>query len=85
MPTALITMDPLGPEVSIGRVVAHSHGALNPWDMLVTPRWIEAAREAELSINVWTVDDPERMIELAKMGVAGIITNVPDVAVQALR
>lgn len=85
MPTALITMDDVGPEVSIGRVTAHSHASINPWDDLVSPRWIELAHEAELAVNVWTVDDPERMVELAKMGVAGIITNAPDVAVQALR
>lgn len=85
VPTALITMDDVGPEVSIGRVTAHSHGAINPWDTLVSSRWIAAAHEADLSVNVWTVDDPDRMVELAKMGVAGIITNVPDVAVRALR
>ena len=84
LPTAFITIDDTGPEVSIGRVTAHSHGAINPWDALVTPRWIEAATEADLDVNVWTVDDPERMVELVKMGVGGIITNVPDVAVQAL-
>ncbi len=83
--TALITQDDVGPEVSIGRVTAHSHRAINPWDALVTPRWIAAAKEAELEVNVWTVDDPDRMIELAQMGVDGIITNVPDLAVQALR
>ncbi len=85
MPTAFITMDDVGPEVSIGRVTAHSHSSINPWDDIVSTRWIAAAQEAELAVNVWTVDDPERMVELAKMGVAGIITNVPDVAVQALR
>ena len=85
MPTALITNDDLGPEVAIGRASAHSHGAINPYDGLVTPRWIAEAAAAELSVNVWTVDDPERMVELAEMGVDGIITNVPDVAVAALR
>lgn len=85
MPTALITMDDTGPEVAIGRATAHSHGAINPWDELVSPRWINCAGEAGLTVNVWTVDDPERMVELARLGVAGIITNVPDVAAQALR
>ena len=85
MPTALITEDDLGPEVSIGRVTAHSHERINPRDSLVTPGWIAAAEQAGLEVNVWTVDDPDRMIELARFGVAGVITNVPDVAVQALR
>lgn len=29
-------------------------------------------------VNVWTVDEPARALELIKYGVAGIITNVPD-------
>ena len=85
LPTALITMDDVGPEVSIGRVSAHSHRVINPWDKLVSRRWLDMAGDAGLAVNVWTVDDPERMVELARMGVDGIITNVPDVAVQALR
>ncbi len=85
MPTGFLTMDDVGPEVSIGRASAHDHVAINPWDDIVTPRWVSVAQEAELAIYVWTVDDPKRMKQLAKMGVDGIITNVPDVAVKALR
>lgn len=85
MPTALLTMDDVGPDVSIGRAQAHSHKAVNPWDLLVTPRWMSVAREAELDVYVWTVDDPDRMIELAELGVTGIVTNTVDVAVKALR
>ena len=85
MPTGFLTMDDLGPEVSIGRASAHAHVAINPWDEIVTPRWISVAQEAELHVYVWTVDDPKRMKELAEMGVDGIITNVPDVAVKALK
>lgn len=85
MPTGFLTDDDIGPEVSIGRASAHNHVAINPWDDIVTPRWIDAAAEAELDVYVWTVDDPKRMKQLAKMGVNGIITNVPDVAVRALR
>lgn len=84
MPTGFLTMDSVGPEVSIGRAAAHGHVAINPWDELVTSRWIATAKDAGLAINVWTVDDPERIRELADMGVDAIITNVPDVAIQAL-
>ena len=85
MPTGFLTMDETGPEVSVGRASAHDHVAINPWDEIVTPRWISAANDAGLAVYVWTVDDPKRMKQLAKMGVAGIITNVPDVAAKALR
>jgi glycerophosphoryl diester phosphodiesterase len=33
---------------------------------------------------VWTVDDPERMRELASAGVDGLITNDPALAVATL-
>lgn len=85
MPTGFLTDDVVGPEVSIGRVTAHDHSAVNPGDDVVTQRWIDDAHDAELAVYVWTVDDPKRMKQLQKMGVDGIITNVPDVAVTALR
>jgi glycerophosphoryl diester phosphodiesterase len=37
------------------------------------------AREAGLAVNVWTVNDPDRMRELIDLGVDAIITDVPDV------
>lgn len=85
MPTGLLTMDEVGPEVSIGRAKAHDHSAVNPWDEIVTKRWVDEAHAADLAVHVWTVDVPKRMRELAAWGVDGIITNVPDVAVKALR
>jgi len=85
MPTGFLTADGIGAEVCVGRAAAHDHVAINPSDEIVTPRWIDVAGEAGLAVYVWTVDDPKRMKELAKMGVDGIITNVPDVAVKALR
>ncbi|PDW03199.1 glycerophosphodiester phosphodiesterase [Candidatus Viridilinea mediisalina] len=40
-------------------------------------RIIPLARRAGYGVNVWTVDQPERMRRLATLGVTGIITNYP--------
>jgi len=42
------------------------------------------AKRRGYRINVWTVDDPERIVQLQALGIDGIITNRPDLALQAL-
>ncbi len=80
VPTGLLTIDLSDVPKVIGLAASRGHRALNPWNPFVTPEVVEAAQDAGLAVNVWTVDDPERMAALAAMGVDGIITNVPDVA-----
>ena len=69
---------------TVGETVAGGHRALHPWDHAATPDLVAQARAAELEVNVWTVDDPDRMRALADMGVTGIVTNVPAVAREVL-
>lgn len=47
-------------------------------------RVLPLVRRAGYEVNVWTVDDPAQMRRLADLGATGIITNRPDVGVQAL-
>jgi glycerophosphoryl diester phosphodiesterase len=61
-------------------VAAAGHTALHPWDGLVDESLVAAARANGLEVNVWTVDDPDRMAELIALGVDGLCTNTPDVA-----
>lgn len=63
---------------------ARGHGVIHPWDRQVDAEFMSHARAADLTVNVWTVDDPERMEELVRLGVDGIVTNVPDVARRVL-
>jgi glycerophosphoryl diester phosphodiesterase len=45
---------------------------------------IPVARRAGYQVHVWTVDDPARMRQLVAAGASGLITNKPDVGLQAL-
>jgi len=68
----------------VSRAAAGGHDALNPWDRSVDRSLVERCAAAGLAINVWTVDDPERVAELAEFGVDGVITNTPALARAAL-
>jgi glycerophosphoryl diester phosphodiesterase len=83
--TALLTFDLTDPARTISDTVAKGHVALHPFDRTVTHELVEIVHDAGLIINVWTVDDPARIEELAAMGVDGIVTNVPAVAAAVLR
>jgi glycerophosphoryl diester phosphodiesterase len=78
--TALLTFNLPDPAATIAACVAAGHGALNPFVGTVDAALVDACHDAGLAVNVWTVDDPDRMAELVALGVDGIVTNVPDVA-----
>lgn len=84
MPTGWLTLDTTDPQSTTGRLAARGHGAINPWDPLITPELVAAAHNADMVVNAWTVNDPQRMVELVSWGVDGIITDVPDIAVAHL-
>ena len=39
---------------------------------------VECCRRAGLKVTTWTVNEPERMLEVLSMGVDGIVTDRPD-------
>jgi len=51
----------------------------------LTPERLEQLREQGETVAVWTVDDPEQICRLARMGVDAIITNNPAQTRQVLR
>ena len=51
--------------------------AIHPHHTIVDERLVAHAHELGVRVNVWTVDDPERMRTLAERCVDGIITNKP--------
>jgi glycerophosphoryl diester phosphodiesterase len=87
VPTALLAMDPPGRDRAagvIGRCVDHGHRAVHPYHLAVDEHFMALATAAGLDVNVWTVDDPARIVALAELGVHALVTNVPDVALRAL-
>jgi glycerophosphoryl diester phosphodiesterase len=78
--TALLTFNLPDPIAAVEACVAAGHVALNPFVGTADMALVKACRAAGLQVNVWTVDDPERMAELVALEVDGIVTNVPDVA-----
>jgi glycerophosphoryl diester phosphodiesterase len=51
---------------------------------IVTPRLVRGLRERNVRLDVWTIDDEAEMRRLLAMGVGGIITDRPDVALALL-
>ena len=44
---------------------------------VVTPRLVSTVHDAGKKLNVWTVDEPDRIASLLELGVDGIVTNDP--------
>ena len=65
-------------------LAAAGHVAIHPYRKVVDAALVAAAHANGLQVNVWTVDKPAEMQQLAELGADAIITNVPDVAVTAL-
>lgn len=79
LPTAWLTFD-TDRAAALARCRADGHVAWHPFDATVDRAALAEAHAAGLAVNVWTVDDPDRMRALIELGVDGLCTNVPDVA-----
>jgi glycerophosphoryl diester phosphodiesterase len=67
-----------GGDVGLGieECLEHGHGTLLPSAFLPVLEMVRAV-ESGLGICPWVVDEPDRVIELAGIGVSGIITDDP--------
>ena len=59
--------------------------ALHPQHSLVDERFVHWARQRRYRVHTWTVDDPEEMQRLARLGVDIIISTRPDLLTQVGR
>jgi len=98
-PWALVQMHTAAPEVATaflfhaGEVALARTGWLGPWigaaalhpeHVLCDARSVGAWRRSGFVVNVWTVDDPLRLQELASLGVDGVFANDPAAAIDVL-
>jgi glycerophosphoryl diester phosphodiesterase len=81
--TGCLTSSPVD-EPRIERLAASGHRALHPEELLVDEELMALCRRHGLAVNTWTCNDRARLIELAELGVDGVCTDVPDVALEAL-
>ncbi|HVX08673.1 glycerophosphodiester phosphodiesterase family protein [Humibacter sp.] len=51
---------------------------------VVSPAYLRAVHDAGREVHVWTVNDPEEMAELVRLGVEGIVTDRCDLLVDVL-
>ncbi len=54
----------------------------HPQETLIQPSNVNEYLEKNKSLIAWTVNEPGRIKELLTLGIAGIITDVPDVAIK---
>ena len=78
--TAQLTFDLSADDSVIERAAEKGAVAINPWDPYVDAAFVARCHALGLAVNPWTVDDRDRIIELAVLGVDGIITNTPALA-----
>jgi glycerophosphoryl diester phosphodiesterase len=78
--TGWLTLPGQDPLEAVGIVAAHGLQALAPPDAAVSAEVVAAAHAAGLQVIVWTVDQAERVAELAAWGVDGCVTNWPRLA-----
>ena len=57
------------PELGVNSIWAYQR--------LITKKLVAATHDAGLELVAWTVDEPERITQLAEMGVDGIVSNDP--------
>jgi len=57
---------------------------IHPYYQDVNEQFIARQKQFHRRVHVWTVDDPKEMLRLASLGVDGIFTNDPRLALQTL-
>jgi glycerophosphoryl diester phosphodiesterase len=62
-----------------------SHEARHPLFTMIDAAYMDWAKKNNFRVNTWTVNEPEQAKLLAQLGVDAIITDKPDVIIEAVR
>jgi glycerophosphoryl diester phosphodiesterase len=93
-PIALIKMRRLAPEIPLGLLVMDTepfwliaffrlmtpYQAYHPSFPMVDKQLVQREHHLGHRVNVWTVNEEDKIRELVSMGIDGVITDVPDIA-----
>jgi glycerophosphoryl diester phosphodiesterase len=60
---------------TVAWIAGRGHVAWHPHHATIDDAAVAAAHDAGVEVNVWTVDEPARIAELATWGCDGIVTN----------
>lgn len=82
--TGYLVLSTTEPHDAVRLAVERGHRAVHPYDLFVDEPTVRRSHDAGIEVNVWTVDHPDRIRQLAEWGVDAVITNRPDVARAAL-
>jgi glycerophosphoryl diester phosphodiesterase len=80
--TGFLCVDP--DERLVERVAAAGHHAIHPSERHITAALVDRCHAAGLTVNGWTCNDMQRIVELADTGVDGMCTDMPALALKAL-
>lgn len=79
LPVGLLLVEAFDIEATVQRAVDLGVVAISPHHTSVNAALIDAAHDAGLQVNTWTVNSPERMRQLVDAGLDGLVTDVPDI------
>lgn len=79
IPLALLVEESAGLEKDLAQL-GFNPEIYSPHYKLVTKQLVKACREKNMRVIPWTVNEEEDMVRLLELGVDGIITDYPDVA-----
>lgn len=82
--TAVITAAGFDAASNLETALAGGHGICSVEHLALTPAFVERAHEAGRDVYAWTTDEPERVRELASMGVDALMCDDPARALAAL-